>query len=190
MFAPHNVLSTLFFLIHQGITYSSLFFSPFIIIILIINVSCSCVSDISPDKCKRHKANDGKYQDANVKMLSCAIFLSVLKLFFIFLFMFIEITEGMRTFAKALSCKELSVHLLSQLSIIHLPDNICFLDNKNFGSVLFVRKAYKDLWNIITMKHPDHDYRQSRNRENLFQSVSLIHASCLWQNSDFSDESR
>jgi len=72
----------------------------------------------------------------------------------------VEITEGMRAFAETLSNKKLKAPLPSQLSIIHLPDNICFLDNnnKNFGSALFVRKAYRDLWNIITMKHPDHDF--------------------------------
>ena len=44
----------------RGMLYSSLFFSSFIIIILIIDASYSHLSDISPGKRKRREADDGK----------------------------------------------------------------------------------------------------------------------------------
>ncbi|CAG8650232.1 32715_t:CDS:1, partial [Gigaspora margarita] len=67
------------------------------------------------------------------------------------------ITEGMKTFAKVLPWNKLDVIPPFQ-STISLPDNICFLNNKYFGSKIFVRKAYEELWEIIDIQHPGHDF--------------------------------
>src|SRR5260363_283572 len=63
----------------------------------------------------------------------------------------------METFAKVLPWNKLDVIPPSQ-STISLSDDICFLDNKYFGSKIFVRKAYEELWEIIDKQHPGHDF--------------------------------
>ncbi|RIB25685.1 hypothetical protein C2G38_2138650 [Gigaspora rosea] len=68
-----------------------------------------------------------------------------------------ETVERMKTFAKVLPWNKLDVIPTSQ-SIISLPDNICFLGKNNFGSKIFIRKAYKELWEIIATKHPERDF--------------------------------
>ncbi|RHZ89741.1 hypothetical protein Glove_11g65 [Diversispora epigaea] len=69
----------------------------------------------------------------------------------------IAITEGMKTFAKVLPWNKLNVIPPSQ-SIISLPDKIWFFNNDRFGSKIFVRKAYKELWDIIYIQYPERDF--------------------------------
>ncbi|RIB25686.1 hypothetical protein C2G38_2165288 [Gigaspora rosea] len=67
------------------------------------------------------------------------------------------IVERMKTFAKVLPWNKLDVIPTSQ-STISLPDNICFLNDNNFGSKIFTQKAYEELWEIIAIKHPKHNF--------------------------------
>ncbi|CAG8543050.1 4893_t:CDS:2 [Ambispora gerdemannii] len=67
------------------------------------------------------------------------------------------ITEEMKTFASVLPWNKLNAIPSSQ-SVISLPNNICFLGSSNLGSKIFVRKAYKELWEIISIQHPGHDF--------------------------------
>ncbi|CAG8677446.1 13335_t:CDS:2, partial [Ambispora gerdemannii] len=67
------------------------------------------------------------------------------------------ITEGMKTFASVLPWNKLNAIPSSQ-SIISLPNNIRFLNSSKLGSKIFVRKAFKELWEIISIQHPGHDF--------------------------------